>query len=153
MNQTATSTPATEAKSKIEAVLAALQESWNHHDMAAFANQFAANADFVNVLGLRLQGRHAIEAQHVAIHKTFFRNSQLETLDQTIRFLTPQVALAHVAWQMTGHKTPAIKNWQLPAERKGVFTAVLTSEGDAWQITALHNTDSVPVPGLGKASE
>src|SRR5580704_6616525 len=54
-----------EAKSKIESLLAALHDSWNRHDMAAFASQFAQDADFVNVIGMPLHARPAIEAQHV----------------------------------------------------------------------------------------
>jgi hypothetical protein len=57
----------TDAKPKIEAVLSALQQSWNRHDVAAFAAQFTENADFVNVVGMHVRGRPAIEAQHVAI--------------------------------------------------------------------------------------
>ena len=95
------------------------------------------------------RGRAAIEAQHIAIHKTVFRNSQLEALQQTVRFLTPEVAVAHVNWQMTGHDTSQTKEWQPGAARKGVLTAVLVPEGDTWRISALHNTDSVSVPALG----
>jgi uncharacterized protein (TIGR02246 family) len=150
MNQIVTPVRHADAESKIEAVLAALQDSWNRHDMPAFAAQFTQDADFVNVLGVRQRGRPAIEAQHIAIHKTVFRNSQLRTLGQSVRFLTSQVAVAHVDWEMTGHETPAVEGWKLPAVRKGVLTAILVCEGDAWRIAALHNTDTVPVPGLGK---
>jgi hypothetical protein len=58
-----------EAKSKIEFLLAALHDSWNRHDRASFASQFAQGADFVNVIGMHLHGRPAIATQHVAIHK------------------------------------------------------------------------------------
>ncbi len=140
----------TAAQSKIGAVLAALQASWNRHDMAAFAAQFSEDADFVNVVGMHLRGRAAIEAQHVAIHQTVFRGSQLRTLDQSVRLLTPQVALAHVSWEMTGHDMSHVKNWTLPEVRKGVLTAVLVSESDTWRIAALHNTDTVPLSDPGK---
>ncbi len=150
MNQTVTPIRQAAAESKIEAVLAALEDSCNRHDMPAYAAQFTADADFVNVLGMRQRGRPTIEAQHIAIHKTVFRNSQLRTLGKSVRFLTPQVAVAHVDWEMTGHETSHIKDWNLPAVRKGVLTAVLVVDGDAWRIAALHNTDTVPMPGLAK---
>ena len=150
MNQTITPPRQTDAKPKIEAVLSALQQSWNRHDVAAFATQFTENADFVNVVGMHVRGRPAIEAQHVAIHKTVFRNSQLRTLGQSVRLLAPQVAVAHVDWEMTGHDMSHIKDWSLPEVRQGVLTAVLVSEGDTWRIAALHNTDTVPALGPGK---
>ncbi len=145
----ATRTSPADAQTKIAAVLAALSESWNRHDMVGYASHFCEDADFVNVLGMHVRGRAAIEAQHIAIHKTVFRNSQLEALQQTVRFLTPEVAVAHVNWQMTGHDTSQTKEWQPGAARKGVLTAVLVPEGDTWRISALHNTDSVSVPALG----
>jgi uncharacterized protein (TIGR02246 family) len=150
MSDTITPIHSAEAKSKVETVLAALRESWNRHDMVAFAAQFTQDADFVNVIGMHERGRSAIEALHIAIHKTMFRNSQLRTLGQSVRFLTPQVAVAHVDWEMTGHESPEVEGWTLRAIRKGVLTAVLVAESDNWRITALHNTDTVPVPGMGK---
>jgi uncharacterized protein (TIGR02246 family) len=140
---------ATDAEATVKAVLAALSECWNRHDMAAFSSHFTQNADFVNVFGLHLRGRPAIEAQHIAIHQTFFRNSRLRTLGQSVRFLAPQVAVAHVEWEMTGYETGPMKQWQSEV-RKGMLTAVLVSEGDAWRITALHNTDTIPAPGIGE---
>ena len=150
MSRAVTPIQPTEAESKIGAFLAALPETWNRHDMVAYASHFSENADFVNILGMHWRGRAAIEASHIAIHKGIFRNSRLEALDQTIRFLTPEVAVAHVNWQMTGHETGQVKEWQPAATRKGVLTAVLVPEGDTWKITALHNTDIVPVPSMGK---
>jgi uncharacterized protein (TIGR02246 family) len=38
-------------ESEIRNVMMALDEAWNHHDMKAFANQFAEDADQVNVAG------------------------------------------------------------------------------------------------------
>jgi uncharacterized protein (TIGR02246 family) len=150
MSHAMTPTSPIDAESKIGAVLAALQDGWNRHDMAAFAAQFSQDADFVNVVGMHLRGRPAIEAQHVAIHQTVFRRSQLRTVGQSVRLLTPQVALAHVSREMTGHDMSHVKNWSLPEVRKGVLTAVLVSEGDTWRIAALHNTDTVPLSDSGK---
>ena len=73
--------PSTAAISEIEKVLAALPESWNRHDMVAYASYFTDNADFINILGMHWRGRAAIEAQHINIHKTIFRNSQLQALE------------------------------------------------------------------------
>ena len=64
--------------------------------------------------------------------------------------IQPQVAVAHVDWQMTGHDMSHVKDWSLPEVRKGVLTAVLLFEGDTWRIDALHNTDTVALPGQGK---
>jgi hypothetical protein len=39
-------------------------DTWNRHDMAAFGALYAENADFVNVRGLWLRGRDAIQEHH-----------------------------------------------------------------------------------------
>ena len=46
-----TAQPTTDAKAQIANVVAALADSWNRHDMVAYAAQFTEDADFVNVIG------------------------------------------------------------------------------------------------------
>jgi len=134
----------TDARDQVGAVVSALTESWNRHDMTAYAAHFTEDADFVNVVGMHWQGRREIEAQHAYLHRTIFRNSTLRNLDRSVRFLDLGVALAHVRWEMTGHES--VPGWHVPETRRGVLTAVLVHEGNRWCITALHNTDIVPLP-------
>src|ERR1039458_6675681 len=90
------------ATDSVKTVISTLAESWNRHDMAAFAAAFAENADFVNVIGMHWQGRQEIEAKHTATHRTIFRNSTLQIVDQSVRFLSPSIALAHVSTELKG---------------------------------------------------
>ncbi|MFZ1140326.1 MAG: SgcJ/EcaC family oxidoreductase [Candidatus Sulfotelmatobacter sp.] len=78
-----------DATESVKSVVASLAESWNRHDMAAFAAAFAENADFVNVIGMHWQGRQEIEIKHAQTHRTIFRNSVLQIVEVTVRFLTP----------------------------------------------------------------
>jgi hypothetical protein len=78
------------------------------------------------------------------VHRTIFRNSTLRDLDRSVRFLGPGVALAHIGWEMTGHES--LPGWQMPETRRGVLTAVLVRENDRWRVTAVQNTDLVPLP-------
>ena len=134
----------TDAKAQVDVVISALTESWNRHDMAAYAAQFTEDADFVNVVGMHSRGRREIEAQHAHLHRTIFRNSNVRVLDEWVRCLKQDVALAHVRWEMTGHES--LPGWHTPETRSGVLTAVLVQEGDGWRVTAFHNTDIVPLP-------
>jgi hypothetical protein len=58
-----------------------LQEAWNRHDMKAFANLFAEDADFVNVAGAWWKGRAEIEeasclaCDHISRQHAFRRRS------------------------------------------------------------------------------
>jgi uncharacterized protein (TIGR02246 family) len=112
--------------------------------MTAFAAAFAENADFVNVIGMHWQGRQEIEAKHTVTHRTIFRNSTLQIVDQSVRFLSPSIALAHVSTELKGAES--LRERVASETRRSLLTCVLVKEADRWLITAAHNTDIVPVP-------
>lgn len=123
-----------------------LQEAWNHHDMRAWANLFAEDADFVNVVGWWWKGRPEIERKHTDAHAFIFRESTLSIDEVHIRFLTPQIAVVHVLWSLVGQKKP---DGTPGPPRKGIFMQVLQKREGKWLISAAQNTDSiseVPVP-------
>lgn len=127
----------------IDTVVSAVVEAWNRHDMKAYSAQFTEDADFVNVVGMHFRGRPQIEAVHVDLHRTIFRNSFLRAVSATVRPVNDQVALAHVAWEMTGAE--GLPGWNVPELRKGMMSLVLVRTGDRWLITAAQNTDAVPL--------
>jgi uncharacterized protein (TIGR02246 family) len=130
------------ATANVKIAVASLAESWNRPDMTAFAAAFCDDADFVNVIGM--QGRQEIEAKHTATHRTIFRNSALQIVDQSVRFLSPRIALAHVSTELKGAES--LRERVAPETRRSLLTCVLVKEADRWLITAAHNTDIVPVP-------
>jgi len=127
----------------VDTVVSAVVEAWNRHDMKAYSAQFTEDADFVNVVGMHFRGRPQIEAVHVDLHRTIFRNSNLRAVSTTVSRVNDQVALAHVAWEMTGAE--GLPGWNVPELRKGMMSLVLVRSGDRWLITAAHNTDAVPL--------
>jgi len=132
-----------DATDSVKTVLSSLAQSWNRHDMTAFASAFSEDADFVNVIGMHWRGREEIEAKHAITHRTIFRNSNLQILDSTVRFLSPSVAIAHVRTQLKGAESLPGRN---AAEiRHALLTCVLVKEHNRWLIAAAHNTEIVPV--------
>ena len=67
-------------------------------------------------------------------------SSKLTITDVQVRFLAPQVALAHARWSMVGAKTPS----GIPEPREGIQTLVLTKQSNQWLIAGFQNTYSVP---------
>jgi len=130
--------------SDVKAVVADLAENWNRHDMKGFAALFAENADFVNVIGMHWHGRQEIEEKHAQTHRTIFRNSVLQIVEVTVRFLTPTIALAHARTELKGAES--LREAVAPELRRALLTCVLMKDADHWLITAAHNTDMVPVP-------
>jgi uncharacterized protein (TIGR02246 family) len=125
----------------IRKVETGLQEAWNHHDMSAWANLFAEDADFVNVVGWWWKGRPEIERKHTDAHAFIFRESTLTIDEVHTRFLTPQIAVVHVLWSLVGSRKP---DGTPGPPRKGIFTQVLQKRADKWLISAAQNTDSIP---------
>jgi len=127
----------------IETVVSAVVEAWNRHDMKAYAAQFTEDADFVNVVGMHFRGRPQIESVHFDLHRTIFKNSNLRAVNTIVRSVNERVALAHIAWEMSGAE--GLPGWNVPELRKGMMSLVLVRTGDRWRITAAQNTDAVPL--------
>jgi uncharacterized protein (TIGR02246 family) len=106
----------------IRALLHDLEEKWNRHDMKAFSVWLGENADVVNRFGQWMKGRPAILEHLIGLHESPFR-AQLESRSsktEQVRFLTPDVALAH---ELTEERTG-----------KSVRTYVLQKRDGQWWI-------------------
>jgi uncharacterized protein (TIGR02246 family) len=117
-------------------------DAWNRHDMRAFANLYAEDADFVNVYGMHWKGREEIETAHRASHETIFRSSKLSASRIEPRLLGADTATVHVFWDLSGLATP---DGPIP-DRKGILLHVLVRNGGGWSIVASQNTDIVTPP-------
>jgi uncharacterized protein (TIGR02246 family) len=127
-------------ESAIRALETRQQEAWNHHDAKAYANLFTEDGDCVNVVGWWWKGRAEIEKKLTDAYVYVFRESALTITGVDIRFLTPEFAVAHVRWTMTGARTPT----GLPVPQQGIQTHLLQKHGGQWLIAAFQNTNSLP---------
>jgi uncharacterized protein (TIGR02246 family) len=121
-----------------------LEASWNAHDMEAFGELFADDADFVNVYGVRWRDKRTIREEHRALHDSVFRKSTLTTRDTTVSFPAPDVAIARSSWDLVGLMSPVGKP---QPDRRGILTHVLKKRGGQWAILVTQNTDIAPRPG------
>ena len=126
----------------VKEIAAAFVRAWNVHDMDALADLFAKDADFVNVLGMRMRGREEIRQIHIRVHRTVFKDSTLNENSTSVKFLNPDVAVAHMSWTLTGHLTPEMKPGP---QRDGILSFVAKSDGNNWMIHAAQNTDTIPM--------
>ena len=134
----------------VRQVVSGFAETWNRHDLEAFGRLFAPDADFVNVGGILLKGRHEIQSHHAWSHGAIpesvpdpqaqpqhygiFKNSTMKFDTMDVRFLRKDVALAHVNWQLSGDARTS-------TPRRGVFLFVLTRQDGSWLISAAQNTE------------
>lgn len=115
-------------------------EAWNRHDAKAYASLFTENGDCVNIVGWWWKGRAEIEKKLTDAYVYVFKDSTLTTSNVDIRFVTPEVAVAHVTWTMTGAHTPT----GIPVPQQGIQTHVLQKQNGQWLIAAFQNTLAVP---------
>jgi uncharacterized protein (TIGR02246 family) len=124
----------------IRAAVIAFQEAWNHHDMKAMTNVFTEDADLINVVGTRWQGRANIVKALGVFHREMFKNEQIHFEEMTIRSLTPNVAVA-VAVQ-TGSGEMVLPDGLGPRKPMGeqLDTFVVVKRDGAWKVAHGQNT-------------
>lgn len=131
-------TPASSDETAIRAVVQRVQDGWNAHDAKAFAEPFAADADYVVVNGMRAKGRADIEKGHAFIFSNIYKDSHNVGTVKSVRLIRPDVALVHIEWNL---------EFRVGGEaQKGhaMNTMVMTREGGKWSIAAFQNTPIDP---------
>ena len=121
-------------------VVAAFADTWNRHDMAAFAELFAHDAEFVNVVGLWWKGATEIKAAHEFAHATMFKASRLKMLEVSVRLPAPELALARARWLLEGHLAP---DGSALAPRKGILVLLIELDTGKGLIVDAQNTDII----------
>jgi uncharacterized protein (TIGR02246 family) len=121
----------------IRAVVTAVPEALNRKDMKAYADLFADDADWINVVGMHWIGKAAVVKAHEAYLKTIFRDGGMSTRDVTIRAVTPDVAIAVVTQDDKGGILP---DGSKTPSGSGRLTYVLVKRDSKWKITHGHNT-------------
>jgi hypothetical protein len=74
--------------------------------MPAFAALFAADADFVNVVGIWWRTRPEIEAAHAETHATIFKGTHLDPGDCRDHLPRAGHRRGHVSWELSGLRLP-----------------------------------------------
>jgi len=121
----------------IKALMAQTTETFNQHDAKAWARLCTPDAQLVTVRGESMKGISEIEKGLAAIFESRARRAILKTLDISVRFIRPDVALAHVTNEMSGILSP--EGQPLPSHRESSIRVLVKDQG-VWRITAFHNT-------------
>ena len=116
------------------------EEAWNHHDAKAYANLFTEDGEVVNVVGWWWKGKAEIEKKLTDAYAFVFRESALTISDVQVKFLTPEIAVAHVKWTMVGARTPK----GIPEPQQGIQIQILQKQAGKWLIASFQNTNSIP---------
>lgn len=129
-------------ESGIRKTAAAFAEAFNRHDAHALAETFAKDADFSNVRGDGESGRDNIARFNEPIFERLFSEACFTYSIRRIRFLTPDIAVVDIDWEITGSRDTQGNSVPL---RIGRIDWVMTMDEDrGWFITVMHNRQFSP---------
>ena len=123
----------------IHNTVAGVEESWNQHDMDAFAALLTPDVEWVNPAGMWWRGRADVKRAHQAYHETFFKTTDRHATEITIQRLTPDVAIVNAIYRMGDWVRP--DDGRLITNNQDRMTYVLVKQEGRWLICRGHVTD------------
>src|SRR5439155_18049016 len=130
---------ANDDESAVRNVLAEYEVSWNGHDTAAFGRLFTEDCDYVNIAGVHWKGVQEIVQRHTELFRKRLKTAVRKLTGVEVRFSTPDVALVHATWDVTGSSRPA---GEAVPVLKEITTMMMVKTNGKWLITSFQNTES-----------
>jgi uncharacterized protein (TIGR02246 family) len=115
---------------EIRALVDRMFDSWGRSDAAAYHADFTDDADYVSFDGSRRGTADSIRS-HENLFRTVLYGSRLTGQVESVRFLTPDVAVVH----LTGS---VVEGWRQRMRRRRLSrqTMVAVRRDGRWQVTA-----------------
>ena len=126
-------------ESVVRNVLAEYTVSWNRHDTAAVGRLFTENGDYVNVAGVHWKGVQEIVQRQAELFQNRLKTAVRRLTGAEVRFSTPDVALVHATWDVTGWSRPT---GEAVPVLKEITTMTMVKTDGKWLITAFQDTES-----------
>jgi uncharacterized protein (TIGR02246 family) len=126
-------------ESAVRNVLAEYTVSWNRHDTAAVGRLFTENCDYVNIAGGHWKGVQEIVQRHAELFQNRLKTAVRTLTGAEVRFSTPNVALVHATWDVTGWSRPS---GEAAPVLKEITTMTMVKTDGKWLITAFQDTES-----------
>jgi uncharacterized protein (TIGR02246 family) len=130
---------ANDDESAVRNVLAEYEVSWNGRDTGALSRLFTEDSDYVNIAGVHWKGVQEIVQRHAELFQKKSKAAVRKLTDVEVRFSTPDVALVHARWNVTGASRP--KGEAVPV-LKEITTMTMVKTNGKWLITSFQNTES-----------
>ena len=126
-------------ESAVRDILAEYEVSWNGHDTAAIGRLFTEDSDYVNIAGVHWKGVQEIVQQHAELFQKRLKTAARKLTGVEVRFSTPDVALVHATWDVTGSSRAT---GEAVPVLKEITTMVMVKTDGKWLITSFQNTES-----------
>src|SRR5262245_54777068 len=139
------------ATADVTRLLETLALGWNAASGETYASVFAADADFINILGMHARGRDLIARGHDEILSTVFRGTRMTAAVDSVRFLRPDVAVveATLSLQKADGQPFTFGDPSRPPTPHTKAGYVATKEGETWSIAVFRNMVPFARPAAG----
>jgi uncharacterized protein (TIGR02246 family) len=133
-------------KEAVKKVILAFQEDFNNGNFKHAVEYTTSDWEHINPLGGIDKGRDEILTTVRSVHQTFLKGVSMTIDTMSIRFITPEVAIADVIHKVSTFITPdGVKH----ENERHIKTYVVVKQKGKWRLTHDHNTI---IQGLNAAS-
>jgi uncharacterized protein (TIGR02246 family) len=123
----------------IRAIDVRYNDAWNRHDPHGMVESLTDDGQFVTVNGVWMKTRDDFLGLMQRLHGQGgpFQTSSRETLEIQVRMLSPESAMVHSRFRVTGD----IEESGETVAREGVGVRVVRKISGRWRTVAVQNTD------------
>jgi uncharacterized protein (TIGR02246 family) len=119
---------------EVRAAFDGLSEAWRRGDGAGFAAWCTEDVDFINVLGMYVKGRPAVEELHDKIFRGPYAGSTVAFTIESVRPVSPR-SLIVIAPARVDIPAGAVQGMV-----STIASVLFVQEPDGWKIASFHNT-------------
>lgn len=116
----------------VEQIIENWNRAWQSKDSKLAASDYSDDADWTNAFGMRKKGRAEIEKFLAEVFSLpFVMAAQSKVVEQSVRFVKPDVALVATRVERAGQRTPSGE--ELGTRQTGHLRVLVKSDG-GWKI-------------------
>jgi len=123
-------------EAELQRIIQHMVDAFNRHDAQELSEVFTVSADLVTVHGEWFKGRSAIQTGMAAAFSARAAVATLEPLEACVRFVSPDLAIAHVRNRL--HGLLGEHGQTLPPHVE-FSLRVFTKQSGQWCLEAMHN--------------
>ena len=131
-------------ESAIRETVRQMEETWNRHDMKAYAALLTEDVQWVNIVGMWWQGKADVYKAHEEFHRTSFRNVSIHIEQVAVRKLSAEIAIAVITESKDAFTTPSGQTRPKGQNRLSLILRKTGDSGERWLICHCHNTEVDP---------
>ncbi len=118
----------------VEQVIENWNKAWQTKDYKLAAQDYSPDADWINAFGMKRRGRAEIEKVLSEVFALrFVMAGQSKTVEQSVRFISPDVAIALTRVERAGQRIPS--GTELGTRQTSHLRVLIKSEGK-WKIVS-----------------